>query len=148
MIFFLTDRSQTTRVNFYQMYFYLPPAALRGVSSHLLFILYKKECQSQYEGRHIKFADDSMIVSLLSNQDTDHGPVVEDAIDWCERSSLSINVLKTKEMIILLGKSLHHVLLFLFMARGLRSYSSTSIWAGIWNQRWQPDLIWCQHRCS
>ena len=54
---------------------------------------------SRHEGRHIfKFADDSVIVSLLSNQETDHGPVVEDFIEWCKRSFLEINVSKTKEM--------------------------------------------------
>ena len=71
------------------------------VLSPLLFVLYTNECQCYYEGRHIiKFADDSVIVSLLSNYEINHGPVVDDFSDWCKRSLLDINVSKTKEMII------------------------------------------------
>lgn len=71
------------------------------VLSPLLFVLYTNECQSHHDGRHIiKFADDSVIVSLLSSDDSEHGPVVSDFIDWCKSSFLNINVAKTKEMCI------------------------------------------------
>lgn len=40
------------------------------------FILYTSEHQSQNEGgRIVKFVDDSVIVSLVNEQDTDHSPV-------------------------------------------------------------------------
>lgn len=43
----------------------------------LLFVLYV-ECQSHYEVKHIiKFADDSVFVCLLSNDDLDQGPAVD-----------------------------------------------------------------------
>lgn len=71
------------------------------VLSPLLFVLYTNECQSHHERRHIiKFADDSVIVSLLSSDDPEHGPVVNDFMDWCKSSFLNINVEKTKEMCI------------------------------------------------
>lgn len=47
-----------------------------SVLSPLLFILYTSEHQSQNEGgRIVKFVDDSVIVSLVNEQDTDHSPV-------------------------------------------------------------------------
>lgn len=52
-------------------------------------------------GRHIvKFADDSVIVSLLSSDDLEHGPVVKEFMDWCSSSFLHISVAKTKEMLV------------------------------------------------
>lgn len=47
----------------------------------------------------MKFADDSVIVSILSSDNPDHGPVVRDFTDRCE-SFLQNNVSKTKEMVI------------------------------------------------
>lgn len=71
------------------------------VLSSLLFILYTNDCRSCYDNRHIlKFADDTVIVSLLTNNESNHGPVVNDFIDWCEQFYLSVNVSKTKDMAI------------------------------------------------
>ncbi len=103
LVDFLTSRSQRVRVN--------------GVSSNallsytgtpqgcflspLLFSLYTDDCRSVFEGRHIiKFADDSVIVSLLTGSDGSHGPVVDHFIQWCDASFLNINASKTKEMFI------------------------------------------------
>ncbi len=67
----------------------------------LLFIMYTNDCWSMYENSYIiKYADDSVIVSLLHEQDLGHGPVVEDFISWCDRFSLKLNVNKTKDMVI------------------------------------------------
>lgn len=46
----------------------------------------------------LKFADDSVIVSLLNDDDAEHGAVVDDFINWCSSFFLSINVSKTKDM--------------------------------------------------
>lgn len=47
-------------------------------------MLYTNECRTQLERRHIiTFVDDSVIVSLLNNEDLDHGSVLADFIDWC-----------------------------------------------------------------
>ena len=56
-------------------------------------------CRSSREDRFIlKYADDSVIVSLLQGNETGHGPVVQDFVDWCERSFLQMNISKTKNM--------------------------------------------------
>lgn len=71
------------------------------VLSPLLFILYTNACKSSFENRHIlKYADDSVIVSLLNEEDSTHGPVVEHFTVWCQNAFLQLNVLKTKEMTI------------------------------------------------
>lgn len=72
----------------------------------LLFVLYTNICQTSHEKRHIiKFADDSVIMALLSHDDPVPGPVVEEFIQWCKSSFLIINVSKTKEMMIDFRKS-------------------------------------------
>lgn len=49
------------------------------VLSPFLFVLYTNDCQSCLNGHHIiKFADDS------SSDNSEHGPVVDDFMDWCE----------------------------------------------------------------
>ncbi len=58
-------------------------------------------CRSAHENRHIlKFADDTVIVSLLHNAETSHGPVLQDFISWCDQSFLVLNTSKTKDMFI------------------------------------------------
>lgn len=69
------------------------------VLSPLLYILYTNNCCSSYPGRHlIKFADDTALVSLLREDEQDHGPVLEEFLVWCEKSNLLLNTSKTKEM--------------------------------------------------
>ncbi len=66
------------------------------VLSPLLFILYTNDCKSSFRNRHIiKFADDSVIINLLSEEDS---PVVDDFTIWCQNALLRLNVLKTEEM--------------------------------------------------
>ncbi|KAK7939111.1 hypothetical protein WMY93_002437 [Mugilogobius chulae] len=61
----------------------------------------KTHCRSSHQDRHIlKFADDSVIVSLLSEDEQDHGPVLSDFVEWCDGSFLHLNVSKTKDMVI------------------------------------------------
>ena len=98
---FLTEGSQRVRANgiFSDVLFSSSGSPQGCVLSPLLFILYTNDCRSQYPQHHIlKFADDSVILSLLSSDDPDHGPVVRDFTDWCESSFSNINVSKTKEM--------------------------------------------------
>ncbi len=46
-------------------------------------------------------------MSLLNNEEDGHGPVVDDFISWCVSSYLSINVSKTKDMLIDFRRSPH-----------------------------------------
>ena len=71
------------------------------VLSPLLFILYTNMCHSRREDLTIfNYADDTVIVSLLKNNERSHGPVVDDFLDWCNKSFLEMNISKTKDMII------------------------------------------------
>lgn len=100
---FLTDRSQCVRVNgVLSNKLHSSTGSPQGcVLSPLLYILYTNSCQSKFENRHIiKFADDSVIVSLLKGGELDHGPVVNDFVSWCKEFFLELNVSKTKDMII------------------------------------------------
>ncbi len=54
-------------------------------------------CQSKhFNSTMLKFADYTVIVSLLHNNESDHGPVIEEFVTWCDESYL----IKTKDMII------------------------------------------------
>ena len=70
------------------------------VLSPFLFSLYTNDCQCHYEGRHIlKYADDSVVLSLLGDEACQHGPVLDNFTAWYKCSFLNINVPKAKEMI-------------------------------------------------
>lgn len=76
----------------------MPPQGC--VLSPLLFTLYTNDCTSTYDNRHfLKFADDTVIVSLLNNDEVGHGPVVDGFTSWCKEFYISINVSKTKDTI-------------------------------------------------
>ena len=107
---FLTNRTQRVRVN------EVLSGQLRSstgspqgcVLSPLLFILYTNMCQSKYQNRTIiKYADDSVIVSLLQKNERGHGPIVDDFVQWCEESHLQLNISKTKDMSIDFSKQAH-----------------------------------------
>ncbi len=51
------------------------------------------------ENQHfVKFADDTVIVSLLNNEETSHGPVIDHFVTWCQDAFLELNAYKTKDM--------------------------------------------------
>ncbi len=101
LIDFLTAKSQHVRVDgiLSNVLFSSTESPPRDMSSPLFFFLFyiswnvKATCSA-----HItKFADDSVIVSLLNSDDPDHGSVVSEFSHWYKSSSLSITVSKTKE---------------------------------------------------
>ncbi|KAJ8400775.1 hypothetical protein AAFF_G00391290 [Aldrovandia affinis] len=71
------------------------------VLSPLLFIPYTDDCRTSHPNCHlVKFADDTVLLSLLSDPAQDHGPALEEFMEWCDASCLELNVTKTKEMVV------------------------------------------------
>lgn len=100
---FLTCRTQRVRVNgLLSESLCSSIGSPQGcVLSPILFILYTNMCQSPFKNRFIlKYADDTVIVSLLKEDEEGHGPIVDHFAQWCEESNLILNATKTKDMII------------------------------------------------
>ncbi|KAK0142191.1 hypothetical protein N1851_020128 [Merluccius polli] len=57
-----------------------------------------------------KFADDTVLISLLREEEVNHGPVVEDFVEWCDNHFLKLNVNKTKDMVIDFRKTSHSII--------------------------------------
>ena len=72
------------------------------VLSALLFILYTNHLTSQTKNCHIiKYADDTAIVGLISNNNEDeYFKEIQDCKSWCDNNNLLLNAKKTKELII------------------------------------------------
>ncbi|KAJ8382636.1 hypothetical protein SKAU_G00034140 [Synaphobranchus kaupii] len=59
------------------------------------------DCRSLHPNRHlVKFADDTVLLSLLSGPILDHGPALTEFVEWCDSSCLELTVTKTKEMFV------------------------------------------------
>ncbi|KAI5616827.1 gastrula zinc finger protein XlCGF28.1-like [Silurus asotus] len=79
------------------------PQAVRGcVLSPLLFSLYTHDCVATSNSTTIiKFADDTVVVGLISNNDeTAYLQEVKNLERWCQENNLLLNVSKTKELIV------------------------------------------------
>ncbi|KAL0199225.1 hypothetical protein M9458_007765, partial [Cirrhinus mrigala] len=90
---FLTGRPHTTT---------LSTGAPQGcVLSPLLFTLLTHDCTAKFSSNHIiRFADDTMVVGLISNNDETHyREEVAQLVEWCGANNLSLNVSKTKEVV-------------------------------------------------
>ncbi len=72
------------------------------VLSPLLYSLYTHDCVSSHSSTSIiKFADDTVVLGLISNNDeTTYLDEVERLTSWCQDNCLSLNVSKTKELIL------------------------------------------------
>ncbi|KAK0141960.1 RNA-directed DNA polymerase from mobile element jockey [Merluccius polli] len=72
------------------------------VLSPLLFSLLTHDCAARHSTNHIiKYADDSTVVGLISDNDESAYRIeVELLTAWCESHNLVLNVDKTKEMVI------------------------------------------------
>ncbi|KAI4905235.1 hypothetical protein NFI96_008737, partial [Prochilodus magdalenae] len=72
------------------------------VLSPLFYTLYTHDCTTTYSSNTIiKFADDTTIIGNITNDD--EGPYREEVkllTEWCAANNLSLNVSKTKELII------------------------------------------------
>ncbi len=100
---FLTNRSQRVLVNnTFSDIRYTSTGSPQGcVLSPLLFILYTDDCRSTLPNCYlVKYADDTVLLSLLSGPSQNHGPALQEFVEWCDSSHLELNVSKTKEMVV------------------------------------------------
>ena len=71
------------------------------VISPILFILYTNELKSQAEVKIIKYADDTAIIGLISNEDeSEYRNRIRTVYEWCQLNQLKMNASKTKEVVI------------------------------------------------
>ncbi|XP_073669588.1 uncharacterized protein [Paramisgurnus dabryanus] len=101
---FLTDRSQTVKLGPHQSSsLYTSTGAPQGcVLSPLLYSIYTYDCISTHPSNTtIKFADDTTVVGEISNNDENaYRDEVDRLTGWCKNNNLTMNVKKTKEMIV------------------------------------------------
>ncbi len=101
---FLTGRPQAVRVGSNtSSTITLNTGAPQGcVLSPLLFTLLTHDCTPSHNSSlFIKFADDSTVLGLISNRDeTNYRSEVSRLAGWCSDNNLSLNVEKTKEIVV------------------------------------------------
>ncbi len=101
---FLTGRPQSVRVGHNtSCTTTLSTGAPQGcVLSPLLFTLLTHDCTAKFSSNHIiNFADDTTVVGLISNNDETHyREEVAQLAEWCGANNLSLNVEKTKEVVL------------------------------------------------
>ncbi len=101
---FLTGRPQSVRVGHNtSSTTTLSTGAPQGcVLRPLLFTLLTHDCTAKFRSNHIiKFADDTTVVGLISNNDETHyREEVAQLAEWCGANNLSLNVEKTKEVVL------------------------------------------------
>lgn len=70
--------------------------------SPLLYALYTHDCFPNHPTNHIiKYADDTTVVGCIHDRDeTAYRAEVRDLSRWCSDNNLSLNILKTKELIL------------------------------------------------
>ncbi len=88
---FLTARPQVVKVG-----------QFTSNSITLLYSLYTHDCVSSHSSTSIiKFADDTVVLGLINNEDeAAYLDEVERITSWCQDNCLSLNVSKTKELIV------------------------------------------------
>ncbi len=101
---FLTGKPQAVRVGINtSSTITLNTGAPQGcVLSPLLFTLLTHDCTPSHNSNlFIKFADDMTVVGLISNRDeTNYRSEVSRLAGWCRDNNLSLNVEKTKEIVV------------------------------------------------
>ena len=74
------------------------PSGVRAQSLPVLPV----HCMARHDSNHIiKFSNDTTVVGLITdNDETAYREKVRDLAVWCQDNNLSLNVIKTKEMIV------------------------------------------------
>ena len=71
------------------------------VLSPLLYSLFAHDCTARHDCNIIiKFANDTVVGLITDNDKTAYREEVTDLAAWCQDNNLSLNVNKTKEMIV------------------------------------------------
>eukprot|EP00061_Rhincodon_typus_P008387 g30945.t1 len=110
ILILLTHRPQTVRIgnctsSTITLNIGVPPP--QGcILSPLLYSLYTHNCVAKFQMRVMyKFADDTTVVRQIANNDeSKYRREIEGPVMWCNENSLSLNVGKTKELIIYFRK--------------------------------------------
>ncbi|KAK3521381.1 hypothetical protein QTP70_004129 [Hemibagrus guttatus] len=100
---FLTGKPQAVRMGRHvSAYLTLSTGAPQGcVLSPLLYSLYTYDCVATTNSTTVKFADDTVVVGLISdNNETAYLEEIRNLENWCQRNNLLFNVSKTKELIV------------------------------------------------
>ena len=101
---FLTGRPQTVRIgkNTSNTTTLSTGAPQGCVLSPLLFTLLTHDCTALHGSNHIiKFADDTTVVGLIEkNDESAYREEVKQLLTWCKVNNLSLNVDKTKEIVV------------------------------------------------
>ncbi len=72
------------------------------VLSPLLYTLFTYDCVPSHNNtKIIKFADDTTVIGLITGgAEKDYRAEIAGLVTWCQTNNLSLNIEKTKEMII------------------------------------------------
>uniref|UniRef100_A0A669B6E2 Reverse transcriptase domain-containing protein n=1 Tax=Oreochromis niloticus TaxID=8128 RepID=A0A669B6E2_ORENI len=101
---FLTNRPQVVRVGKHtSSSLILNTGTPQGcVLSPLLYSLFTHDCVAKHESNIIiKFADDTTIIGLITdNDETAYREEVMALYEWCLENNLTLNISKTREMIV------------------------------------------------
>ena len=129
---FLTGHPQVVRVgNNTSATMILNTGARQGcMLSPLLDSLITHDCMARHNSNTIiNFADDTTVVGLITdNDETANGEEVRDLVVWCQDNNLSLNMIKTKEMIVDYRKRrTEHTLILIDGLRWSRLRASSSL---------------------
>ena len=97
--------------------------------SPLLYSLFTHDCTARQDSNTIiKFADDTSVVGVITdNNKTAYREEVRDLAGWCQDNNFSLNVIKTKGMIVDYRKCTHHCHFLLSSMHGHLHVHSTLI---------------------
>ena len=69
--------------------------------SPLLYSLFTHDCVAKYDSHTIiKFADDTTVVGLITDNETAYREEVSDLAVWCQDTNVSLNVRKKVQLIV------------------------------------------------
>ncbi len=131
-------------VKIYIAYYVYTIELIYPVLSPLLYSLYTHDCVSSHSSTSIvKFADDTVVLGLINNNDEAAClDEVERLTSWCQDNCLSLNVSKTKELIVDFRKRQQRPYTPLMISGTLVERVSSFKYLGV---NISEDLTWTTH---